>query len=430
MTESVDFLMGVIEACGALVSIVVAWTVQSSEARKTLSYRLFGALIQCNIVMMISAVAGRYLLAANLLLAFKLSRVVSFTSYFLTLAVFAAYLEAYINQALSEQNSGKVPQWFIRTQAALALIGAVLWLLSILDGFLFDVVTNEFSSGLAYTASQLPGVLSVVLDVGLVFAYGKYLKKVDKIALVSYVLLPFLTMVMPFSRELRSCLRHFMISLTILMIYCVIQVTESMEFHKRQAQLAIDRLQIVVSQVQPHFMYNVLNSLYYLVDKDPVLAKEVISKFSVYLRMNLDSLNSTEPILFRKELAHVDNYLYLEKMRYEDDLHIVYDCPVMDFRVPALSVQPLVENAVKHGIGKKENGGTVMISTREMEDEYQVIIADDGVGFDESAADDGKSHIGLDNVRERLRLMCHGSLEIRSCENLTEAILHIPKEKE
>ena len=108
-------------------------------------------------------------------------------------------------------------------------------------------------------------------------------------------------------------------------------------------------------------------------------------------------------------------YLFIQKQRFGDYLNVVFDVETTDFLIPALSIQPLVENAVKHGIGMKEEGGTVTIKVREYADTFKIIISDDGVGFDPDAIDNReRQHIGLENVKNRLLLMCDATLSIES----------------
>lgn len=172
---------------------------------------------------------------------------------------------------------------------------------------------------------------------------------------------------------------------------------------------------IVLSQVQPHFLYNALDSIYYLCGSDPKMAQQAVSWFSDYLRMNLHSFTNTAPVPFSTERRHVETYLELEKMSTGDALQYRFDCETENFLLPALTVQPLVENAVRHGILKKEEGGTVVISTRALEDRTVITIEDDGVGFDpEAPLKDGKTHIGIQNVRARIEAMFGGTLEIQS----------------
>ncbi|MEG0340133.1 MAG: histidine kinase [Oscillospiraceae bacterium] len=186
---------------------------------------------------------------------------------------------------------------------------------------------------------------------------------------------------------------------------------------------------ILLSQIQPHFLYNTLTAICGLCDENPQEAKKVTAEFADYLRHNLESLTQSIPVPFEDELRHIKVYLDIEKKRFEERLNIVYDIANIDFRVPALTIQPIVENAVKHGVVKRKNGGTVTISTRKQECYYEIIITDDGVGFDiNEPQPDPNTHIGIQNVRDRLWSMCKGTLDIKSEEGKgTEASIKIPK---
>ena len=155
----------------------------------------------------------------------------------------------------------------------------------------------------------------------------------------------------------------------------------------------------------------------------------MVDKFSTYLRNNLEALNRKEMIPFSEELDHIRIYLELEKVRFDEDLTVVYDIQVEDFFLPVLTVQPLVENAVKHGVTKKRGGGVVTLATRAETDGYVITVTDTGVGFDpEHYMDDGKTHIGIQNVRLRLKDMAGGRLKITSVPGVgTTAVIRIPK---
>ena len=164
---------------------------------------------------------------------------------------------------------------------------------------------------------------------------------------------------------------------------------------------------------------------------EPEEAEVAISKFSKYLRGNMDSMKNRGVIPFSSELSHTMLYLDLEKLRFEDALEVSYDITCTDFSVPALSLQPITENAVRYGArGKKQAVGTVHISTRELPDHYEVIVEDNGPGFDPQAkmSEDGRSHIGINNVKNRLRIMCGGELRIDSVPDQgTTVTLIIPR---
>lgn len=203
------------------------------------------------------------------------------------------------------------------------------------------------------------------------------------------------------------------------------------ERNRLQMELQSSQISVMLTQIQPHFLYNMLNTIHYLCGKDAKVAQNAISSFSDYLRHNLESIDYKELIGFDKELQNINTYLDLEKIRYGDELEIVYDIQTAGFFLPILTVQPLVENAVKHGIAKKRGGGRVTISTREYEDRFEVTVSDTGVGFDpERYAEDGKEHIGIHNVRERLDVQCKGRVEIFSeIDRGTRAIVILPKNR-
>lgn len=201
------------------------------------------------------------------------------------------------------------------------------------------------------------------------------------------------------------------------------------QLQEKEEQLLLSQISVLLSQIQPHFLYNTLTVICGLCDENPKEAKKVTADFAEYLRHNLDTLHQHTPVPFLDELQHTERYLSIEKKRFEDKLHVVCDIKAKAFCLPALTVQPLVENAVKHGILKRKQGGTITIKTIENIDSYDIIIIDDGIGFDPSKAlDDPDKHIGIKNVRERLWMMCRGTLIIESeAEQGTTAIITIPK---
>ncbi len=226
-------------------------------------------------------------------------------------------------------------------------------------------------------------------------------------------------------------------AIVVILMYILIQV----EFSKRQMELDITlaknnlflterKRAIMLSQIQPHFLYNALGAIRELCVSDPKKAEKATIDFSEFLRGNMDSLTTEKLIPFTQELQHTKHYLDLEKMRFEERLEIVYDINTSDFRMPTLALQPIVENAVRYGITKREEGGTLTITTKEDKNNYIIIVEDDGIGFDiHKKHEDGRSHIGINNVSERIKTMCNGSLDIVSTENVgTVATITIPKE--
>ena len=195
-----------------------------------------------------------------------------------------------------------------------------------------------------------------------------------------------------------------------------------------EAQLKESRISIMLSQIQPHFIYNTLGTIERMCLKDPQKAFDLVRNFSLYLRGNFSELDSVTPIRFADELKHVEYYVNIEKVRFPD-MRIEYDVEATEFVLPALSVQPLVENAIKHGLMRLETGGTVVIHSYETPTHFCVEVKDNGVGFDPDAPIDEKKHVGLRNIRGRLNAMVTGDLVLESKPGVgTKAVIMIPKE--
>ena len=194
------------------------------------------------------------------------------------------------------------------------------------------------------------------------------------------------------------------------------------------AKLAQSRISTMISQIQPHFIYNTLGTIEQLCITEPKAASKLVRNFSLYLRGNFSELDNVKPITFSQEMNHVKHYTDIEQVRFPD-MTIQYDLRSVEFLIPALSVQPLVENAIKHGLMGLEEGGIVTISAYETEKYYIIEVTDDGVGFDTNAGYDQTKHVGIKNIRGRIEAMCNGTLNIESeIGNGTKATIRIPKE--
>lgn len=215
--------------------------------------------------------------------------------------------------------------------------------------------------------------------------------------------------------------------------YLVAIYQSEIKIKLRTSELELERSRrlLTLSQIQPHFMYNSLTSIIYLCDKDTAQAKSALIDFSKYLRKNVDAMSRKGLVSIKEELEHTKVYLSLEKLRFAEDLNVEFDIRDDMFMLPVLSVQPMVENAVKHGINGSDSGcGTVRIVTEEMEKYHKITISDNGAGFDtDTLSELDKSHVGIANVRKRLEDECGGELIINSFpEKGTRCVILIPKE--
>ena len=194
------------------------------------------------------------------------------------------------------------------------------------------------------------------------------------------------------------------------------------------AELTESRMSTMMSQIRPHFIYNTLGSIEQLCDIDPKKAGELVHDFAKYLRGNFGELDNPKPILMSQEMDHVHHYVSIENVRFPD-MTFTFEMNSEDFHIPALTVQPIVENAIKHGLMKLQKGGTIHVVSYETESDYCVSVEDDGVGFDTGLLIDDRKHVGLRNIRERLKAMVNGSIDIESTVGVgTKVTIKIPKE--
>ena len=203
-------------------------------------------------------------------------------------------------------------------------------------------------------------------------------------------------------------------------------ISTQMEISKVENLISLlkySELKALQSQINPHFLFNVLNTMTSLIRTNPEKAREVTIDLSNYLRYNLD--NNVKSVELIKELNQVDTYIKIEKVRFGDKLNILYDVDesLYNFQIPSLIIQPLVENSIKHGILKKRDNGCVKIIIKKIGKDIEVIIEDDGIGIEQTIIDNLdkqiKENIGLKNVHQRLKLLYGEGLNIKKLEQGT-----------
>jgi len=254
----------------------------------------------------------------------------------------------------------------------------------------------------------------IFIIVFLVAIFNKRINLREKIAFSFYCILPLISVIVQnFYKGYAIAYATIIVSVEILFFFGNVQ--KNIELAREEEKNKEAQIKIMLSQIQPHFIYNSLSAISTLITIDPLKAQKSLDEFTEYLRSNLSSLTETRLIPFKDELKHIETYISLEKMRFNDRIKVTYNIGTTDFSVPPLSIQPLVENAIKHGILKKLEGGEVTITTFETDAFYVVEIKDDGVGFDISEINfDENKHFGLKNISYRMYQMCDSDLNISS----------------
>lgn len=279
--------------------------------------------------------------------------------------------------------------------------------------------TESLPMGIVYLLFPIFSFVAIILMTLL----ARSSTKVSRIAFLLYTLFPVAGVILDYTIHGLS-LSYVGLTVSALVIYTSIYLKKKKIIESQQNAL-------MLSQINPHFVYNTLSTIASMCDVSPTQAKNLTIDFSRYLRRNFSTLSYDGTIPFEEEIRHIECYVKIEKARFRERLNILYSIQCKDFELPPLSVQPLVENAIKHGVTKKAQGGLVKISTYETDRHYVIEVKDDGVGFDtEAVQHDGSSHIGLQNVRSRLQAMCHGELTVKSTPGVgTRVTIELPKKK-
>ena len=302
-------------------------------------------------------------------------------------------------------------------------------LISQINGMYYYIDQSAFyQRGNLFLLSQIFGFIYLALNFIFFISQIKKAKNTAKITFSIYFTLPVLGLILSI---FFYGVYWFLLStlLSALLMYLVMTYEQVLRFVEEEKKAEEAKYHMVLSQVSPHFLYNSLTSIVSLCDASPK-AQEALIKFSKYLRGNLDSLKQKENIPFSKELEHVNIYLYLECLRFDDKIKVEYELNETEFSLPVFSLQIPVENAIKHGITKKEDGGTLKIKTYSSDKFYFLEIIDDGIGFDASDIDTSRDHVGLVNLEKRLKEQANASLDINSVKGKgTKVTITIPKEK-
>ena len=279
--------------------------------------------------------------------------------------------------------------------------------------FYYITPDNHFYHGPWHALLMAPVVVILILNLVHLIRWQHKLSRKYFIAFLIYTLPMLLTLfiriffydilVIAFSNVIS-------ISLCAISMFTIILLDQVDQYLHQQREIAHQRASITVLQMRPHFIHNTMTSIYYLCGQDPKKAQQVTMDFNTYLRKNFTAIASDHTIPFSEELEHTRAYLAVEQAQFEDRLFVDYDTPHTLFRLPPLTLQPIVENAIKHGMDPDAEPLRIAIESRETDSGSVITVSDNGPGYE--PVNDDAPHIALANIRQRLELMCGGRLEI------------------
>ena len=319
------------------------------------------------------------------------------------------YARTYINVAADAQKVLSI------VNLSTFAIFVILDIVNIFNGIFFTAENGVYLRSKTMIISQGYQFIMFTIIV-FISIINKKLNIREKLAFCLYCFVPLIAIVIQNIFK-GYAIAYASIIVAIEILFLFLSVQRDIELVKEEEKNKDAQIKIMLSQIKPHFVYNSLSAISTLITIDPPKAQEELDRFTAYLRANLASLTDTKGIPFESELKHIETYVALEKMRFKDRINVVYDIGVKDFIIPPLTIQPIVENAIKHGILKKIEGGTVTIKTQEVSTAYIIEITDDGVGFKMKDVDfDSNEHFGMNNIKYRLKTMCKADVVIDSEE--------------
>ena len=277
---------------------------------------------------------------------------------------------------------------------------------------------NVYRRGPLYPLLLFPPILLMVSNLVGVYVRRNNMSRQYLHSLVLYIIIPMVSMVIQiFSYGLLLIVLGTSISAMIVFLYIMNdQIAKDIDNSRK---ISAQQLTIRTLQMRPHFIYNTLSNIYYLCAQNPQKAQAAVDDFTKYLRKNFTAITKEDLIPFEEELEHARAYLAVVKVRYEEMLFVDYKTEFTTFRVPPLTLEPIVENSVKHGLDPEAAPLHIMISTKREKDHVLITVEDTGKGYDLDEANEadidknsGDIHIGLSNVKSRLSEMCNGTLEI------------------
>ena len=301
--------------------------------------------------------------------------------------------------------------YFFTVAALWAIYFILLIITQFTDWIYYYTPDNEYYRGPFYAVLLVPPALVMAVNLFALFRVRGSLSHRQSRAFLVYILVPLVCMLvqMFFYGLLMTVLGSTVASMIMLAMILFEQLDKFIKQSRENANL---RASTLVLQMRPHFIYNTMTSIYYLCEQDPQKAQQVTQDFTSYLRKNFTAVAKDSAISFTEELEHTRAYLAVEQARFEGELFVEFDTPFTAFRLPPLTLQPIVENAVKHGLDPELEPLCISVITRETDRGAEISVVDTGPGFGE--IDNDEPHIALKNIRERLEMMCGGTLTIAS----------------
>lgn len=389
----------ILQLVGVVTAVLIDPYVKKENRRRAYLIALIVAYLI--IEPQISEPYGRELFGTHVALGFTITSCISYI-----VRVFVLYLFIRL--------SGN--DWGLKYLFSIVLINTIICLTPLFAPWVFKF--TETGRWIRGPLGLAPFVTSFILILWLVIgAFIKYrgLRRAESLVPAIIAIIVAIAVFMDLSLTYNPPVSFLTVAITESTVFFYIWMHLQFIREHENAVKAEQRIKIMISQIQPHFLFNALSTIQALTETDPERASKVIEEFAVYLRQNINSLNQDSLIPVKKEIEHTRAYSDIEQVRFPS-IRIEYDIADENFLIPPLTIQPMVENAIRHGVRGKKHGW-VSVSTYLDGETHVIVICDNGKGFDVDKmmeATEKGDHIGVRNVRDRIESMAGGTFSLES----------------
>ena len=360
--------------CAACSLLLYLSLLPQHQPYQTKDTKVFRRILLAAVFMLLFSGVG-WLFVSSQPILFRLFSTCSALAFYVVLALYTLYM---LN-VLKLKNAFTLHVY--QFNSLLCAFGALLCVVNLFRPFLYDFTDPHFQRPYGVLLFLLISLIVLLDNAYLIFLARSQFETRQFILLLVLPALPLLSLLLHFwSNDLH--LLYAILFFVLLCNYVRLSRMQLAAFDTQREKLHNLQVRSTTERMKPHYIYNVLTSIYYLCETDPQMAQRAVGTFSDYLRSVLDNLDAGELISFRQELQTIQNYLSLEQMRFGDRFHVHYNIAADQFLLPPFTVQPLVENAVKHGVGKTDLVGEIWIESYETPTDYIVVVRDNCGGFE------------------------------------------------
>ncbi|MBR4394613.1 MAG: histidine kinase [Oscillospiraceae bacterium] len=416
---------GIINLYCTLIGSALLITAYDKIRRKclsTASRRYVGALLSGTVMSFCSGIF--YLAPFNQqTLLLSILEVMIIVCFYSAYVFCCSYIITYL------QDVHQTVSWHVFYAAiSVSCISILMWIGTAVHPYIYDFALKKYVSIKMFWLGSIPALIVELMVFWLLLRYRKALGNPTTFWFSFLIFFPWTANAIEYFYPGLNMRSPFLM-ISLLIIYVIIHVELDRKVQEQERIILQERLKLTIERIKPHYIYNVLSSIYYLCDSDPQKAQSAIGQFSDFLRSTFSVLDRNENVSFEWELDLVRNYIGLEQMRFSKPFLVSYQVEATSFSVPPLSLQVIVENAIKHGLKNKDQIGEILIKSTERKEDFCIQVKDNGSGFDVEKTFHDQKNTALSNVRDRLAIQCGGTMVITSIPgNGTAVELHIPKE--